>query len=226
MHTMFLLWEQEPLWGWPPELGFFFFSSCKPLCGVWHEVLVPGSVRRLLKAGQALPQHGRTGGSNKNCWRRKTCTVGFVLGEEGEWESSILVSPGFCPCPFPCPEVGAVLLKAVFQGCLCYGRGRIINTAGEWDLMAVGKREKEDVGSRAAASMPGAMLTCLQPTAGLNHSPEIRQFCPTAGSGLLVAARASPRPCCESLLLARKELLGRGRVQPCRGAGGEERCLL
>lgn len=45
--------------------------------------------------------------------------MGFVLSEQREQESSVLVSPDFSLCRFPCPKLGAALLKAIFPGCLC-----------------------------------------------------------------------------------------------------------
>lgn len=91
-------------------------------------------------------------------------------------------------------------------------------------------REGEDVGSRAAPRVLGAMLICLHPAAGLNLSPEIRQVCTTASSGFLVAALVSrsgfPQAPPWRLLPARGELLGKERVRPCTGAGGEERSSL
>lgn len=88
----------------------------------------------------------------------------LVLSEKGEWESSTLVSPGFSLCPFPCPKFGSVLLKAAFPRCLCVTgeEEQLTQPVGVWDLMAMGKWEKEDVGSRAAPGVPGVMLICCR----------------------------------------------------------------
>lgn len=245
MHTMFLLLKQEPLWGWPPELfflvwlfrdfllgffccwflfwfGFFFSPPCKPLFGVWHGTPVLGSVRRLFKAGQALAQCCRTGERSKNCRRKKTCTVGFVLSEEGEWESSTLVSPGFSLCPFPCPKVGAALLKVVFPRCLCVTaeEEQLTQPAGVWDLMAMGKWEKEDVGSRAASRVPGAMLICLQAAAGAGGQRSLLSASPAAGADGCSSPSCSSRGRRQLQLFprsplppVRRELLGQGFPQ-------------
>lgn len=101
-----------------------------------------------------------------------------------------------------------------------------LQPVGVWDLMAMGKWEKENVGSRAATGTPGMMPGLISPRKSGRFSPQPADA-RVSWLQLSLMARASSGPHCAVCCWRRGELLGKGRegkgrVRPGKGAGGEE----
>lgn len=105
---IFWLWEWNPLWGWPPEMGLFWdfvFSSFFFLqTTFWCLAQGPGP-GICQEAFKSLLQCCRTGGSNKNCQRRKTSTMGFVLSGGGGGKAVLWCLLVYVLSPAPTSEL-------------------------------------------------------------------------------------------------------------------------